>query len=79
MKQIIEGITYEVSHTERTESKKAWNDVTNSVTEISVIVCVFVGTVNGNKTIEKSFSMYKSDDIEKEYLSIFNQLQTQKT
>lgn len=74
MKETINNIIFEVTHTERTEPKKAWNDITASVQEQSVIVCDFVGTIDGKEISRQSVEMWKQEDIDNKTCDIMEEL-----
>ena len=74
MKEVIENIVFEVTHTERTEPKKVWNEITASVQEQSVIVCDFVGTIDGKEISKQSAEMWKQEDIDNKTCDIMGGL-----
>jgi len=74
MKETIDNITFEVTHTERTETKQVCNEITASVQEQSVIVCDFIGTINGKEISKQSVEMFKQEDIYEKKCSIMGGL-----
>lgn len=74
MKETIDNIVFEVTHTERTEPKKVWNDITSSVQEQSVIICDFVGTIDGKEISKQSVEIWKQEDIDNKTCDIMGGL-----
>ena len=74
MKETVNQIVFEVTHSEFTTTKIKHNPVTGGNSEISVIMCKFVGKVNGKVNHTSTVEMYKLDEIEAKKKDVLDRL-----